>query len=126
MIFVLLITAVVVAFGYVLERLQTVPFLFQYRSLIFAAVLLYIPLYIGHRNRKSLVFIETSFGQIMRSLWTFAIWTLIVFIPYSLGVHLWAKIFWGAHSFQLASLPPLNLILTQLLVVALPEESFFR
>ncbi len=41
MIPVLAITAVVVAIGHVLERLHGVPFLSQYRSLIFAAILLY-------------------------------------------------------------------------------------
>lgn len=126
MIFVLLVTAVVVGLGYVLERLQAFPFFFQYRSLIFAAVLLYIPLYIGHRHRKSLVFVETSAGHILRSLGTLLVWMVIIFLPYALGVHLWAKMFWGAHAFQLASLPPLNLILSQVLVIALPEETFFR
>lgn len=126
MIQVLLVTAAVVAFGHALERLQSFPFFFQYRSLIFAAVLLYIPLYIGHRNRKHLVFVETSPRHILSSLGTFLLWTVIVFVPYALGVHLWAKVFWGAHSFHVAALPPLNLILTQVLVIALPEETFFR
>lgn len=126
MIIVLLITAAVVALGHALERLQAFPFFFQYRSLIFAAVLLYIPLYIGHRHRSQLVFVETSPGHVLRSVGTFLLWTTLIFIPYSLGVHLWAKLIWGAQAFHLAPLPSWNLVLTQLLVVALPEETFFR
>lgn len=126
MIPVLAITAVVVAIGYLLERLQGLPFIFQNRSLIFAAILLYIPIYIGSRNRKSLVFVETSVGDILRAIGIFVLWAVIIFPPYAVLVHLWAKLIWGAHTFKLAAFPSWNLVLTQLLVVALPEETFFR
>lgn len=126
MIQVLLITAAVVGLGHALERLQSVPFLFQYRSLIFAAVLLYVPLYIGHRHRNQLVFIETSPAHILKSLGIFLLWTAVIFVPYGLLVHLWAKMVWGAGAFHVAELPSGTLILSQLLIVALPEETFFR
>lgn len=124
--FVLLITSSVVGFGYILERLQSLPWMFEYRSLIFAAVLLYIPLVIGHRHRNYLVFVETSPRHILRSLKTFLVWVAIIFPPYALGVHLWARFIWGAQAFHVAPLPDLNLILSQVLVIALPEETFFR
>lgn len=126
MIPVLAITAVVVAIGHLLERLQGIPFLFQYRSLIFAAILLYVPIYIGSRHRNRLVFVESSPAHVLRSLAVFAMWALIVFPPYAVLVHLWFKWIVGARSFQMAPLPSWNLVLTQLLVVALPEETFFR
>lgn len=126
MIPVLLITAVVVALGHLLERLSGIPFLFQYRSLIFAAILLYIPLYIGHRHRNHLVFVETSPRHVLSSIGIFLLWAVIIFPPYALLVHLWAKIVWGARIFQVAPLPSWNLVLTQLIVIALPEETFFR
>lgn len=126
MIPVFLITGVVIAIGYVLEHTQGLPFLFQYRSLIFAAILLYVPLYIGHRHRNYLVFVETRPRHILKSVGIFLLWACIIFPPYALLVHLWAKVVWGARIFQVAPLPSWNLVLTQLLVVALPEETFFR
>lgn len=126
MIPVLLITTVVIAFGHFIERAQGIPFLFQYRSLIFAAVLLYIPLYIGHRHRNQVVFVETNPRHILYSIGIFLLWAFIIFPPYALLVHLWAKMIWGARIFQVAPLPSWNLVLTQLVVIALPEETFFR
>ncbi|PIR20935.1 MAG: hypothetical protein COV45_03475 [Deltaproteobacteria bacterium CG11_big_fil_rev_8_21_14_0_20_47_16] len=126
MIQVLLVTAVVVAFGHMIERLQSFSILFQYRSLIFAAVLLYVPLAITRKHRNQLVFIETSPLHVLRSLGFFLLWAIIIFVPYTFLVHLWAQLYWGGNPFKFAMLPSWNLILTQLIVVALPEETFFR
>lgn len=125
MISVLLVTAFVVGVGYLLQRLQ-LPLVVQYRSLMLAAILLYVPLYIGHKRRKYLVFVETSPGHVLRSIGTFLLWAAIIFPPYMLGVHVWAKVFWGAGAFHLAAPPTISLVLAQLLVIALPEETFFR
>jgi membrane protease YdiL (CAAX protease family) len=126
MIQVLLITAAVVAFGHGLERLQAVPFIFNYRSPIFAAVLLYLPIWVTRHHRNQMVFIETAPAHILKSVGTFLLWAAIIFPPYAVGVHVWAKVFWGARDFHWAGLPSIYLIAAQLLLVALPEEAFFR
>lgn len=125
MISLLLITSLVIGFGTVMQHM-TLPVVVEYRGLMFAAVLLYVPCYIGTKHRNQFVFVETAPMHVLRSVGTFLLWAALIFPPYALGVHLWAKLFWGAGAFHLAEWPSWNLIAVQLLVIALPEETFFR
>lgn len=96
-------------------------------SILVPALLLYSPLLVFIYDKRKIDFLDYSWQQFRSGLVQFLIWTLILFPPYFLLAHLWMRHVIGMGGFQAA---PLSLftqhLVYQLLVVALPEEFYFR
>lgn len=97
----------------------------EWGALVTPIVLLYTPLLIYQKRRLPLDFIDKSWLQVKQSLIYFSLASLVIFPVFLLGAHLYQS-FLG-YSYQSASMNGLlNLILGQIIMVALPEEVFFR
>lgn len=100
------------------------------------ALLLFVPLFLLPPPKAASGFfqgmleslcLDTSWKQFFKSIAAFAISVLIVFPPYLVCAHFWMLNVFHYHGFHPA--PPLIFaepLLYQMLMVALPEEFFFR
>ena len=90
-------------------------------------LLLYVPLFIFWRKGESVDFVEKNVSQSIQGLLAFAVLVLIIFPPYLIVAHYWMLKVFHYNGFHAA---PVSLFfkngIYQLLVVALPEEFFFR
>lgn len=126
MIPVLLITTVIFAIWHLVLSRLIISALPGSNALIFAMLLLYVPLWIRRRHPQYVVFLEHTPRSILMALLTFLIASLLIFPPYMAGVYVWEKVVFGARVFDPAVWPGFNESITQLLLIALPEETFFR
>ncbi len=110
----------------VLYQLRSIPFIGEYLS-TFVAVLLIYPAVLHVTLRKLPVrFFERSFAEVGRSLSFYLVLALSIFPAFLLLNH-----FYQTHVFHFAFRPsafkiPLETIVVQLVLVAFPEEFFFR
>lgn len=90
-------------------------------------LLLYIPFFLLTFLKEPLPFIDRHFKDFLRGFFVFFLTTFIIFPPYLFFAHLWMLYVFDFQNFHPASLRTLLApFLYQLLVVALPEEFFFR
>lgn len=99
----------------------------EYSSVIFLVLAVYLPIFVLRAQNRSIDFVERSIGAVVGACGTFIVVALVIFPPYFLAAHVWQTIVGG-----LTLRPPLqfwpgwNLIIAQIVLVALPEEFFFR
>lgn len=122
-----LLTAGVLAVTHLLYRLRFIPWVNEYISVLIALVLLYAPVLVLWRRRRAIDFIERDLKSFFKSLGVGLIASAIVFPPFFLLAHFWQTWVIGFSEFRVAGFPLFDsMILYQLLLVALPEEFYFR
>ena len=120
-------TAGLLAFTRLLYVSKGMPFIGSYYATIFAALFIYVPVMIMWWRRRPLDFLDRSPTIFLRGILYFIIVSLIVFPPYLLCAHFWMLFVYGREGFALASFPDLTkTVIFQILLIALPEEFFFR
>ncbi len=106
---------------------RAVPFIGAHLSYFVAYILIGVPIAVLWIRRRPLDYFGFGVRELLRSVGVFLVASLIVFPLFLLLAHLWMKIVWSAGEFHVASLPDFwNLLVVQLIVVALPEEFYFR
>jgi len=96
-------------------------------AVIVPGTLLYAPFMIFIYYKRQIDFLDRSWGQFGKGIKAFLIWTLLIFPPYLIGAHFWMLHVFGFEGFNPASWQTFtNNFFFQVLVVALPEEFFFR
>lgn len=124
---VFLTTLILVVVCRILSILTFIPFIADYFSTIFAVLFLYAPIFLLWRGHRSIDFVERTSLQYLKAIGLFIIVSLIVFPLFLLAAHLWMKVVYDVSSFKLAVIPNFwKFAATQILMVALPEEFFFR
>ena len=111
----------------VLYSFQSLLFFQKYLSTIVAALFLYIPVLVLWKQSRKIDFLDSGWRNCFYSLGWALLAVVVVFPPYFVLAHFWMKWVWGLSNFVLAPFPfSLDLIGYQLILVALPEEFFFR
>jgi membrane protease YdiL (CAAX protease family) len=104
-----------------------VPFIASHLSYFVAYILIGVPILVLWVRKRSLDFFSFGLKDFLRSLKVFAVTSLIVFVPFLVLAHFWQKLVWGVEFKQIAGYPDfLGMMVVQVLVVALPEEFYFR
>lgn len=122
----LIALAAVLILSHLAALLQFIPIIGENLALITAVLLLYIPMFIYTKKREKIEFFEQNFKEVFQSLKIFLIFSAAIFPLVFLGNHFYQQIFWH-NSYQVTGKVAWGtLILVQILMVALPEELFFR
>jgi len=104
-----------------------VPFIASHLSYFVAYILIGVPILVLWLRKRPLDFFSFGLRDFLRSLKVFAVASIIIFPPFFLLAHLWQEFVWGVSFKQIAGYPDfLSLLVVQVLVVALPEEFYFR
>lgn len=103
------------------------PIIGQALSAIVAILFLYAPIFVLWRKKRPLDFTDRGWPQYRKSFLVFLVTSVIVFPPFLVGAHLWQLFVMGYKHFYFAGFPnALQVMAFQLLLVALPEEFYFR
>lgn len=109
-----------------LYALRNLPWVAGMLPTFTAFLLIYVPVIHVTWKKIPITFFEKSTPSILFSVRFFLLTSLAIFPPFLVLACFYQTFFFGLH-FHLAPLPqPLSLIVTQLLLVAFPEEFFFR
>ena len=104
-----------------------VPFIASHLSYFVAYILIGVPILVLWIRKRSLDFFSFGLKDFLRSLKAFAVTSVIVFPPFLVLAHFWQKLVWDLEPQRLAGYPGfLGMMVVQILVVALPEEFYFR
>ncbi len=96
-------------------------------SYIVAYLLMGAPLLVLWRRRRPLDFFALDAKDLMRAFKEFALVSLVIFPPFLIAAHGWQILVEGYSGFSPVGFPRFaNMMLVQLILVALPEEFFFR
>lgn len=99
----------------------------SYQAVLFTIIALYLPMMVIWLRKRSLDFMESSAGEVFNGIVFFLVVSLLIFPPFLLLAHFWQTNIIGlvfAGDWKL--MPPSEMIIGQVLMVALPEEFFFR
>ena len=122
-----IITAVLVVFARILYGAQGFPIINEYYATIFAVAFLYVPILVLWRRGRKVDFIDDSARSFLKCVWYFVLAAVIVFPPYLICAHFWMIWVYGREGFHLAAFPDFwKTAVFQVLLIALPEEFFFR
>jgi len=120
-------TIILVATARVLFVSQGVPFIGKYYATIFAALFIYVPVMVLWLRRRQIDFIDNSVGMFLKGVFIFLLSAIVVFPPFILCAHFWMIVVFKKPHFALAPFPDIvKTALFQVLLIALPEEFFFR
>lgn len=119
-------TVILMVFARFLYGVQNLPFISRYYAVIFASAFLYVLVAVMLIRKRPFDFIDRSLRMFMNGVAYFTVSSLIVFPLYLIGAHIWMIYVFGKHGFHLAAFPGIWMVLSQVLLVALPEEFFFR
>ncbi len=121
------VTVACLAVIHVLYIAQTVPFIASHLSYFVAYILIGAPILVLWIRKRRLDFFSLGLRDLLKSVWAFLIAAAVIFPAFLLLAHFWQKLVWGAGAFRPAGFPDFwNMLVVQLLVVALPEEFYFR
>lgn len=98
----------------------------RYLPTLAAAILIYFPVFHVTLRRIPVGFFEKNPRAFLKSLKYFAAASLVLFPPFLLMNHLYQKILFGREFVLSFSGIPFETILIQLVLIAFPEEFFFR
>jgi membrane protease YdiL (CAAX protease family) len=121
------VTAALLIVSHILFALRSVAWISKYISIIVAVLFLYVPIFVLWKKKRQVDFLDRSARSFFISILNFFIAAVIIFPPFLGLAHLWQVLIAGKHAFTAASYPGLLSMTTgQLLIIALPEEFFFR
>ncbi|MBI4238694.1 MAG: CPBP family intramembrane metalloprotease [Deltaproteobacteria bacterium] len=112
-------------FALLTRLLLLVPWLRDYRALLFTLLGVYLPLWLLQRSGRPVDFLESDGASLRRALTVFLIVAAIVFPLYLVAAHGWQTSVVGLQWRSFIA-PSWTDVVTQLVFVALPEEFFFR
>ncbi len=122
-----LVYAVVLASIKTLYEFRSVTWIGEHLSSLTAAILLYVPFFLTARKHSRISLLGP--GGLAHSLRLFAWTSLFIFPPFLLLSHFYQTgigLHLGLHGYGWQTLPSASFLLTQILLIALPEEYFFR
>ncbi|MBN1283338.1 MAG: CPBP family intramembrane metalloprotease [Proteobacteria bacterium] len=120
-------TAAVLAIVHLLYATRGNSFIGPKIAYIVAYLLLGAPLIVLWRRRRPLDFFSIASKDLVSSLKAFAVASVVLFPPFLVAAHFWQTIVGGHSGFSPAGFPGfINMMLMQLVLVALPEEFYFR
>ena len=121
------VTVACLAVIHILYILRWNAFIGSHLSYFVAYILIGAPILVLWIRGRRLDFFSFGLRDFLKSLWVFFLAAIIIFPAFFVLAHFWQKLVWGAGAFHLAGFPDLfNIMIVQLLVVALPEEFYFR
>ena len=107
--------------------LRSVSFIDSILPVIVAVLFLYIPVIVLWKRKRRIDFLDLKVKGYIRSIFIFLIAAVIVFPLFFLAAHAWQLIVFNKTAFTAAGFPDLlSAIAFQLIIVALPEEFYFR
>ncbi len=122
-----LVTAALLAVIHLLYFARGSSFIGPRISYFVAYLLLGVPVLVLWLRRRPLDFFDTGWRALLSSALIFAVAALAIFPPFLLGAHAWQRLVMHAGAFSPAGFPDFgNALLFQLLLIALPEEFYFR
>ncbi len=112
----------------ILNDLRSVAWIGQYLSTLVALMLIYPPVIHATVRKLPLHLLERGWKQTTHSLLCFLSSCLVIFPGFLLLNHIYQDVFFGRHLAPLTHTPwpTPEVLLVQLLLVAFPEELFFR
>lgn len=120
---------VVIILMRLMAQIRTVPFISQNAGTFNAALLLYVPILIAWVRKERITYWDLSRKAVLSALKYFVLVSLIIF-PLSFIVnHFYQTLFLGNHyhaAYPTAQTFSATWLLAQTILVALPEEFFFR
>ncbi|MFH1830111.1 MAG: CPBP family intramembrane glutamic endopeptidase [Pseudomonadota bacterium] len=121
------VTAAILVITHLLFLARANAFIGSHISYFVAYMLIGIPLIVLWIRKRPLDFFAFGLKDIARAVGVFVISALIIFPPFLVAAHFWQKIVLGKTAFSVAGFSGFtDLLLVQLLIVALPEEFYFR
>lgn len=122
-----IVTASLLVVSRVLFVFRNVDWVGKAISTIVAILFLYVPVLIIWKRKRSIDFLDRNLKSFFVSVVVFIVAALIVFPPFLFLAHHWQILVFGRHAFKAAAFSGfVNASLFQLLLIALPEEFFFR
>jgi membrane protease YdiL (CAAX protease family) len=121
------VTLAALAVTRIFFSLQGISLIQWAMPLIVAVIFLYTPVFVLWFRKRKIDFLDKGIRGYARSFLYFIITAAIVFPPFLIGAHFWQLLVYKYHGFSLQGYPDfLNTMFFQLLVIALPEEFYFR
>lgn len=122
-----IVTASLLAISHILFIFRSVAWVGSSISTVVAILFLYVPVIVLWKRGRRIDFLDRDLRSFLRSLLAFVIAMVVIFPPFLLAAHYWQLWVFGKHAFKAAAYPNLlNACVFQLLLVALPEEFYFR
>jgi len=109
-------------------RLRFIPLVHELLPALVAFLLFYIPLFFLKKTKTHVSFFDPTLKKFFSSVLLFLLVSVLVFPLFGILAHFWMKIFYHVSSFHFAAFTAemWQLALFQVVVIALPEEFFFR
>jgi len=121
------VTAALIIITHVLYIFRHIAWIGHSISTVVAILFIYTPVLVLWKRHRPIDFLDRHWRSFFIACLFFLAAALIIFPPFLLLAHFWQIIIMGKQGFKAAGLPNImNVILFQLLLVALPEEFFFR
>lgn len=122
-----IVTAAVLVVAHALFLMRGVAVIGQAISTVVAVLLIYAPVLTLWRKRRPIDFLDRGVPATVRSTLVFLVAALVIFPPFLLAAHGWQVLVAGAGPFHPAVMPQFwHAFAAQLVLIALPEEFFFR
>jgi membrane protease YdiL (CAAX protease family) len=120
-------TTALLIITHVLYIARGVEFIGSHLTYFVAYLLIGTPIIILWIRKRPLNFFSFGLKDVFKSISVFAVSALIIFPPFLAAAHFWQQIVMGKQFFSFAGFPDFgNALLIQLLIIALPEEFYFR
>jgi membrane protease YdiL (CAAX protease family) len=122
-----IVTVSLLVISHLLFIFKNVAWVGRSISTIVAIIFLYVPVVVLWKRGRRIDFLDRDLRSFLRSVMVFIVAVLVIFPPFLLAAHYWQLWVFGKHAFRAAAYPNLlNACVFQLLLVALPEEFYFR
>lgn len=122
-----LVTAVLLIVAHVLFTSGSAVFIGNWLPFVVAVLFMYGAVAVLWYRKRKIDFLDANKNAYVRSIITFAIFSLIIFPPFFGLAHAWQVFVYGREGFKLADFPGFwNMLAFQVVLVALPEEFYFR
>lgn len=110
---------------YVVTPSHVGSFFGGFQSILLPLTLIYLPIFILRHKRRPIDFIDSRFATWWRGVCVGGVASIVV-LPIFAWAALWVLSFGVSIDSSHAVIPSLNMVMTELVLVAFPEEFFFR
>ena len=122
-----IVTVSLLAVSHLLFVFRSIEWVGKSISTVVAILFLYVPVIVLWKRGRKIDFLDRDLKSFFRSVIVFVIAVAVVFPLFLVCAHYWQILVFAKTAFKFAPLPNLaNVIMFQLLLIALPEEFFFR